>query len=108
MSKSTSAKRQAAVNAIDALRETDKAAWRDVQGTAKVCEHCGSTHYPQDTPDWAEWVSAYDAMRNAAAMAIMDGTITLSIAVERWELSSGSLNATIARLAREGSPVSTS
>jgi hypothetical protein len=108
MSKSTSSKRQAAIKTIDALSDADKAAWRDVQGTAKVCEYCGSTHYPQDTPDWAEWVSAYDAMRNATAMAIMDGTITLSVAVERWELSSGSLKATIARLAREGSPVSTS
>lgn len=104
MSKSTSTKRQAAIKAIDALRETDKAAWRDVQGTAKVCECCGGTHYPQDTPDWTEWVSAYDAMRNAAARAIMEGAIPMSVALERWELSSGSLNATIARLAREQAP----
>jgi len=95
--------RETALREIAALQVAADRSWEGIRPTAKTCECCGQTYYPQGPPEWDAYVEAARALDHAIFSAVDGGTIPINVAAARFdktprELKSG---ADWVRLVRE-------
>lgn len=95
--------REAAFAEIAALQKEYDQTWAALKPTAKTCEHCGQTHYPNDSPEFAAFGAAARALDTAIFSAVLDGKIPKAQAAAKYGKSYDQLGNGIelVRLTRE-------
>lgn len=86
-----------------AKRDQDRA-WAALAATKTICEHCGSPHFPKDTPEWAAWERAYSLIVNVCARAFLDAKVTIRSSAARNQIEASAIQAEAKRLLENGYP----
>lgn len=83
--------RAAALREIHSLNVAQDAAWEAMKDTQRVCECCGNSYYPKDTPEWAAWELAFEAKSTAVGVAVEDGVIPERTAILQCDIAPAAL-----------------